>query len=478
MKRTGFSVGAAAWLLAAGMTVPAHADVRTITITARGPALNGQSFGTVGPYEQITGIATGEINPADPRNALITDIDLAPRNTRGMVEYRTTFTIRKPVDMSHAPGVLFYNIVNRGNPGGPANWHVGGDPGDGFLYNLGHALLWSGWQGDQPIASVGAGREGIDVPVAKNRDGSPVTGRVVERFINVPGAVNTQPVGGAGRMPLTLDTTKAVLISAASETPSGVKGGVTTIPSTDWAFADCRTVPFPGTPDPVRLCLKSGFDPALLYELTYTAKDPYVLGVGMAAMRDVVSFFRYTEKDSAGTANPLFGLVPHVIGMGNSQSGRLAKAFLNLGFNEDEHGRMVWDGLNVRIAGMLGSFNTRFAQPGDIAELYMPGAEGPALVGRLRRQGARVAGVGAAPPLQRVPHLPEDHRDLRRAGGLVQPRHDRHCRDDGERRPGAARERPPLLPRWHFAWRRHGRVQPRDTVERSQRAREQSQPGA
>ena len=377
MKRTGFSVGAAAWLLAAGMAVPAHADVRTITITARGPALNGQSFGTVGPYEQITGIATGEINPADPRNALITDIDLAPRNARGMVEYRTTFTIRKPVDMSHAPGVLFYNIVNRGNPGGPANWHVGGDPGDGFLYNLGHALLWSGWQGDQPIASVGAGREGIDVPVAKNRDGSPVTGRVVERFINVPGAVNTQPVGGAGRMPLTLDTTKAVLISAASETPSGVKGGVTTIPSTDWAFADCRTVPFPGTPDPLRLCLKSGFDPALLYELTYTAKDPYVLGVGMAAMRDVVSFFRYTEKDSAGTANPLFGLVPHVIGMGNSQSGRLAKAFLNLGFNEDEHGRIVWDGLNVRIAGMLGSFNTRFAQPGDIAELYLPGAEGP-----------------------------------------------------------------------------------------------------
>ena len=228
-----------------------------------------------------------------------------------------------------------------------------------------------------PIASVGAGREGIDVPVAKNRDGSPVTGRVVERFINVPGAVNTQSLGGAGRMPLTLDTTKAVLISAASETPSGVKGGVTTIPSTDWAFADCRTVPFPGTPDPARLCLKSGFDPALLYELTYTAKDPYVLGVGMAAMRDVVSFFRYTEKDAAGTANPLFGLVPHVIAMGNSQSGRLAKAFLNLGFNEDEHGRIVWDGLNARIAGMLGSFNTRFAQPGDIAELYLPGAEGP-----------------------------------------------------------------------------------------------------
>src|SRR6186713_1624332 len=136
MKRTGFSAGAAAWLLAAGMAVPARADVRTITIIARGPALNGQSFGTVGPYEQITGIATGEINPADPRNAVITDIDLAPRNARGMVEYRTTFTIRKPVDMSHAPGVLFYDIVNRGGPRAPSTWGVGGDPGDGFLYNM------------------------------------------------------------------------------------------------------------------------------------------------------------------------------------------------------------------------------------------------------------------------------------------------------------------------------------------------------
>jgi hypothetical protein len=97
----------------------------------------------------------------------------------------------------------------------------------------------------------------------------------------------------------------------------------------------------------------------------------------MAAMRDVVSFFRYAAADAAGTANPIAGAVPHVIAMGNSQSGRFAKAFVNLGFNQDERGRIVWDGLNARIAGMLGSFNARFAQPGDMAELYDPGAEGP-----------------------------------------------------------------------------------------------------
>jgi hypothetical protein len=355
----------------------AGAQVSTITITSRAPWAGGQSFGTVGSYEEIRGFTAGEIDPSDPRNAFITDLNLAPRNANGKVAYRTTFTLRKPIEMTRSAGVLFYNIVNRGNRNGPTTWHVGGDPGDGFMYKLGHVLLWSGWQGDMPISTLNPEQEGIDVPVARNRDGSPVTGRVVQRFINVGGNVNTQSVGGAGRVPAVLDTATAKLISATTETPSGVKGGVREIPSADWAFADCRTVPFPGTPDPARICLKNGFDAALLYELVYTAKDPYILGVGMAAVRDVVSFFRYAERDTNGVANPIFGQVPYVVAMGNSQSGRFAKAFLNLGFNEDVKGRIVWDGLNARIAGMLGGFNTRFAQPGEIAELYLPGAEGP-----------------------------------------------------------------------------------------------------
>ncbi len=364
-------------LLASAFAGSASADIRRITITARAPWQDGQVFGAIGPYEELRGIASGEIDPDDPRNALITDIALAPRNARGLVEYRTTFTLRKPVDMSKAPGVLFYNIVNRGGRNGPNTWHIGGDPGDGLLYRLGHVLLWSGWQGDMPIASTATNLEAIDVPIARNPDGSPVTGRVVDRFVSVAGDVNTQSLAGAGRMPLTLDTADATLISATNETPAGVKSGVRQVPGTDWAFADCRTTPFPGTPDPTRICLKDGFDSNLLYELVYTAKDPYILGVGMAAMRDVVSFFRYSERDEAGAVNPVFGQVPHVIAMGNSQSGRFAKAFLNLGFNADERGRIVWDGLNARIAGMMGSFNTRFARPGDIAELYMPGADGP-----------------------------------------------------------------------------------------------------
>jgi len=365
-------------VLLLAVLLPANLDARVtrIAILARGPVFNNQSFGDAGPFEKITGIASGEIDPKDRRNGLITDILLAPRNARGMVEYRTNFTLVTPVDAKRGSGVLFYNIVNRGHHDGPSQFHVGGDPGDGFLYKMGQSLLWSGWQGDIPLLTDGSGTEGIEVPIARSPDGSAVTGPVWERFTGATG--NTYALSGTvGRTPTSLETAKAKLISAVSESPEGVKTGVVTIPSSDWAFADCRTAPFPGTSDPTRICLKGGFQAALLYELVYTAKDPLVLGAGMAAMRDVVSFFRYAAKDDAGTANPLSGRVAHVIGMGNSQSGRFAKAFLNLGFNEDENGRIVWDGLNARIAGMEGGFNIRFAKPGDIAELYDPGAEGP-----------------------------------------------------------------------------------------------------
>src|SRR5262245_53423090 len=151
-------------LVVAGVSLaPAQvndAGVTIITITSRQPAFNNQPFGAVGSYEEIRGIAIGEVDPADRRNAVITDIQLAPRNARGRVEYRTTFTLLKPVDMSKAAGVLLYDIVNRGNHTVPNTSHVGGNPGDGFLYRLGHVVLWSGWQGDMPIASKTAAQEG------------------------------------------------------------------------------------------------------------------------------------------------------------------------------------------------------------------------------------------------------------------------------------------------------------------------------
>lgn len=375
---------AAAVLLCAGAV---DAKVTKITITSTTSLFNGQSFGA-GAYEQIKGTAQGELDPADRRNALITDLNFAPRNANGKVEYTTSFTIIKPVDMSKASGLMTFEVVNRGNHIVPGSVNVGADPGDGLLYRFGDVLLWTGWQGDLPQAAVGATQEWISVPAAKNTDGTSITGPVFARFVNVAqvsGAnQTTQSLPGTalngallGRAPASTDTTKATLISATTETQNGVRGGVVNIASTDWAFADCRTVPFPGTADPTRVCVNGGFNPALLYQLVYTAKDPLVLGIGFAAMRDVNAFFRRAAADGSGTANPIAGKITTTMGYGISQSGRFLKNYLNLGFNEDEDGKIVWDGAIPYIAGMMGQFNIRFAIPGNIANLYEAGAEGP-----------------------------------------------------------------------------------------------------
>ena len=121
--------------------------------------------------------------------------------------------------------------------------------------------------------------------------------------------------------------------------------GGTTMPSSDWAWARCSADnPFPGTPDPTQICLKGGFDPALLYQVVFTARDPYVLGIGFAAFRDMASFFRNAASDDEGTPNPLAGQVSWIITRGNSQSGNFLRALLHLGFTQDEAGRKVYDG--------------------------------------------------------------------------------------------------------------------------------------
>ena len=347
----------------------AHAQVTRLEIQSRQPAAGGQVFGTAGPYEILRGRVHGEVDPSDPRNAMIQDLQLAPRNDRGRVDYIATFALAKPIDLTKASGTLIYTVVNRGN--GIAT------PGP-----EGHISLVSGWQGDL-VATPTA--QTIEVPIARQPDGRPVTGPVIARFVNVPANTTTMPIrlssmGGSPPMypPAGLDQPNATLVSAASESPTGVKNGVMTIPRTSWAFADCRTMPFPGTPDRTRVCVKDGFDPARLYELVYTAKDPLVLGIGLAATRDIVAFFRHARVDSAGTPNPVAGRVAHTIAIGDSQSGNFIKTMIHLGFNEDLRGDIVWDGAFPRIAARQTPMNFRFALPGGAATLYEPGSE-PAL---------------------------------------------------------------------------------------------------
>jgi len=267
--------------------------------------------------------------------------------------------------MMRSSGVLLYTVVNRG--GGNAVPHPDG-----------HVTLVSGWQGDVVPTTT---NHTIQVPVAKNRDGSSITGPLVLRFTQLTG--NTTPLiiprgQPSPYPPVSLDTTKAKLVSATGELPTGAKKGAVTIASTEWAFADCSTTPFPGKPDAGRICVKNGFDPALLYELQYTVKDPLVLGIGLAATRDLGAFFRYEKTDGAGTPNPVAGVITHAISEGSSQSGTFLRLSLLLGFNQDERGRIVWDGMNPHIAARFTDLNRRFAFPGGLVSPYELGHEGPA----------------------------------------------------------------------------------------------------
>ena len=419
--------------------------------------------GAAGQYQKITGKAHGQLDPSDPKNALITDIQFAPRNASGKVEYIATFALIKPVDMAKASGVLMYLVVNRGN-------------GVPTASPDGHVSLVSGWQGDVLPTTI---NQTIQVPRAHNPDGSSITGPFVVRLTEQTGSTAALIIPRntpSPYPPATLDTAKASLMSAASESATGVKGGVVKFSSSDWAFADCRTAPFPGTPDPAHLCVKGGFNPALLYELQYVVKDPLVLGVGLAATRDVNSFFRYEKQDEAGTPNPVAGSIRWAISEGSSQSGTFLRAYIRLGFNQDEKGRVVWDGSNPHIASRVIDLNRRFALPGGTVSAVRARSRSACLVGRLGRYGARTRHGGAARSMPRHPDLSENHGDVRfrRDLGAASIAHARG--NDCQGRSAVAGQRSPLLLLWRDARRRARRLQHDDRSGR--RLRAARQPGA
>ena len=352
---------------------PAAAAVKRIVIDkTASPAFDGASFGAGGQYETIAGRAFGELDPKDPHNALIQDIELAPRNNRGMVEYVATFQLVKPVDMSKASGLMWQDVPNRGK-------RVTIAPDERAVGDVG---LSSGWQGDNAgdTAYGGTGDYAI-VPAARNSDGSPTNGLVMGRILNASGK-NSQPLivhsNPLPYKPASLDTSRASLTTHASETIDGRIGNEAVVPAGEWAFAKCDAAnPFPGVPDAALVCVKNGFDPALLYQVVFTAQDPPVLGIGFAAFRDVAAFFKTAKQDETGAANPLAGRITHSIVRGSSQSGNFIRAFLHLGFNQDETGKQLHEGAWPIIAGRRISLNMRFAMPDGVLKLYEPGSEGP-----------------------------------------------------------------------------------------------------
>ena len=381
-RSRGLRLGLLAAFMVGTAALPSvgHARVTRIVIDST-TALTGQPLA----YETIRGRAFGELDPADAHNSVITDIQLG-RDADGKVRYETTFTLTKPVNMAGSSGFMWHDVPNRGgNIIIPAVEREFGDVG-----------LASGWQADNSgataIAAVKSASTNhwVQVPMARE-NGQLVTGKVLARIVNRSG-VDSAPLNVMGNpvpyLPASLNTADAVLTTHTRETVNGQITVGSVIPSSDWSYGHCSaTVAFPGTADdineanlpanlPVHVCLRNGFDPALVYQLVYTAKNAYVLGVGIAAFRDVGSFFKYQAADDFGTANPVAGSVKWSSVRGSSQSGNFTRQYIYAGMNQDEANRMVHNGAWPQIAGRRVAANVRWGQPDGVLELYQMGSEG------------------------------------------------------------------------------------------------------
>ncbi|MSP93631.1 MAG: hypothetical protein EXR00_00025 [Alphaproteobacteria bacterium] len=350
------STGIVAAALAVGS---AEARIVKIEITAKeSPTFEGKAFGAAGQYEKLTGRAHGELDPKDPKNAIIVDIQNAPKNARGMVEYDTDITILKPINNANGNHRLWFEVNNRGNT--PAyslmneadpdfsKAFTAADAGNGFLMRQGYTILEAGWD---PGAPATPGVFGIRVPVAKNADGSPITGPSMEEFV-IDDDKTMQ--GRLTYAAANLDKSRATLTVRAH-----YQDQPTVVPADKWQYTDEK-----GTA--IRLLpMGTAFQQGTLYSFVYEAKDPQVGGIGFAAIRDVGSFFRNASADEAGTANPLAGSIQYVMTACQSQPCRTLHDYLHLGFNQDETGKKVVDGMSNWIGGSTGIFlNYRFGQSG------------------------------------------------------------------------------------------------------------------
>jgi len=347
---------AAAVLLVAASA--ADARVTKIQIVQKeSPTFGGHSFPGVGQYEKLVGKAYGELDPNDPKNAAIVDIKLAPRNARGKVEYAFDFYILKPIDLSKGNHKVMFEPPNRGRKThGSLNRGLGvNDPGsvtnpqelaNTFLLPRGYTMVWSGWD-----FSAGTNSDDynitITLPVAKNADGSSITGPGYEYIVS--GGTSYELNYAAA----TLDQSKATLTHRVrlDDVPQ-------VVPASGWAY-DAKGVSIHLMPQGTR------FTQGDIYELSYTAKDPTVNGVGFAAVRDFNAFLRYEKADEAGAANPMAGDITRIYTEIQSQPGRMLNDFRTLGFNQAENGKIVFDGMLQWIAAADGiNMNSRFSQPG------------------------------------------------------------------------------------------------------------------
>ena len=340
-------------------TETAGASITNVVITETdSPTFEGLSFGNVGQYEYLAGHVEGEVDPDNPRNALIVNLEGAPRNANGNVEYRVDLAILKPIDLFRGNGRILYDVNNRGNkyalghringaPGNATNEApLAEHAGTGFLMEEGYTIVWSGWQGD---LTPGNGRLLAHFPIARNADGSPIVQLHREEFIF--GDLTSPATGSLTYPAATFDRSEAALTVRQHERDPRV-------PVETWEYVDDRQI---------EITRPDGFDAGAIYEFIYPAQDPIVMGLGFAATRDIISFLRHDTSEM----NPLVGAIDKALGIGISQSGRYLRDFTYWGFNADVEDRAVFDGIIPIVAGSRRTaVNVPFSIPGNYSRQH------------------------------------------------------------------------------------------------------------
>ena len=388
-----WAAAAAAVLATATAThaAPAKPSVR-VEITSRTPAYGGASFGEVGPYEKLTGVAHMRIDPKAAANRGVVDLDRAPRAADGLVDYDVDVVILRPRDGRKARRVMIYDVVNRGvktvpsmlNGGSFTSMESAKDAGDGFALRHGYTIVFSGWQGDV----AGPQMLGARFPVATD-DGRPITGRVSTEavFDDLKRNRVTLPYPAATMDPASVRVT----VRARADDPPRA------LAASNWCFEDERHV---------LLTRPADMDAGAIYQVSYLARDPKVMGLGFASVRDLVAFLRHADAQAGnpladiaaapcernargGCAKAAAGVFDSVVAFGASQSGRYLRDFVWQGFNRDLDGARVFDGVIAMIPGGRRTFtNVRFAEPGRFSRQHedheVPGFDFPFAYATLR----------------------------------------------------------------------------------------------
>jgi hypothetical protein len=324
-----------AWILSFVLPALLPAALLRIEVSERSDVLDGKAFASAGPYERIVGKAYFAVDPNLPANKIVADIAKAPRNQDGLVEFSADFDCLKPRDPQHGNHAVLFEVSNRGGKG------MLGTFGEDFLMEQGYTLVWLGWEFDVP---PGPNALRLYAPVAQG-----ITG-LVRSEITLDHKATRQSLGDRSQLayPVLNPDDPALTLTVREHADSSRRA----VARDAWHIEG-------GT----HIAMPAGFETGKIYELVYTSKDPPIVGLGPAAVRDLISFFKYGIA-----ADTILGdhhdFIKRAYGFGISQSGRFLRTFVYYGFNQDEQGRRVFDGLMAHVAGAgRGSFNHRFAQP-------------------------------------------------------------------------------------------------------------------